>query len=502
MPDKRISELPAVTSVNGDDVSVLVRNGTDQQFNFSQLRSFIADQISTGAQITFVTDKPQDLTGKDLDVAINSTNGKLYQKRSGTWTEAYTPATSASGSEIIYGVGIPAASSGTLNASYVDTANGNFYQKGPSGWRLVFSMLNGPAGPPGPKGDPGSPGVNGRTILSGPLNPSNQSDGSNGDHYINTSTHKLFGPKTNGDWGAGVDMVPGEEVIGDLNDLPTTNKINIVAAIKELADNGIDAGDIDDTLKINTDEKLGVNLMKVTSRTDFDVLVGALVPHPTYDQPVATLTPNVTTTGEVGESRLLTITLSFNQKSAGLANAYSIRKNGTQVTNTASYNDTIKLAIASISYQGTVGYEQGPIQKNIIFLDDPVGRISAGSKDSNIISFSGTYATWYGPAASVPSTAAAPRSLSGKQLTSSGNSFVLNSGTAQTTLVIITAPNRSLASVIDLDALNAVITSEYVYQGTMSVNDADGVAVAGFKIYVKQMGVPYTANHRHQIALN
>lgn len=61
-------------------------------------------------------------------------------------------------------------------------------------------------GPPGPQGIPGVPGKDGNTVLYGPANPA-PFVGVDGDFYINTTTHFLFGPKKLGVWPAGTSMV-------------------------------------------------------------------------------------------------------------------------------------------------------------------------------------------------------------------------------------------------------------------------------------------------------
>ncbi|WLB66019.1 hypothetical protein QIH96_13005 [Bradyrhizobium japonicum] len=71
-------------------------------------------------------------------------------------------------------------------------------------------------GPPGPQGPPGAPstipgpqgpkGDPGNTVLYGPVDPVN-SDGKNGDFYINTTTHFMFGPKANNLWPAGASLI-------------------------------------------------------------------------------------------------------------------------------------------------------------------------------------------------------------------------------------------------------------------------------------------------------
>lgn len=107
----------------------------------------------------------------------------------------------------------------------------------------------------------------------------------------------------------------------------------------------------------------------------------------------------------------------------------------------------------------------------------------------------------FGPSAAVP-TAASARSLSGSAWRDGGNAFPLNTGTAEKRFYILLAPNESLVSVVDQDALNLDITSEYaLVNSNFSVNNAAGTPVAGYRLYEKAQGVPYTANHRHNITI-
>lgn len=75
----------------------------------------------------------------------------------------------------------------------------------------------GPAGPAGADGAPGAPGadgaagtdgtdgVDGKTLLNGTIDPT--TEGVDGDFYINTTSHQIFGPKASGVWPAGVNIV-------------------------------------------------------------------------------------------------------------------------------------------------------------------------------------------------------------------------------------------------------------------------------------------------------
>jgi hypothetical protein len=64
----------------------------------------------------------------------------------------------------------------------------------------------GPTGATGPTGPTGPAGTNGKTVRSGTVDPTS-ADGVDGDFYINTSTHVIFGPKAAGTWPAGTSLV-------------------------------------------------------------------------------------------------------------------------------------------------------------------------------------------------------------------------------------------------------------------------------------------------------
>ena len=207
MADKTITELPVAATIGTTDVSVLVSNNVDYQFDFALLLQFISSNISTGAAITFGTVTPQNNTGKNGDVFFKTDTPAFYQKTNGSWAQTYSPVASTTlGSTLLYGEGIPGSNIGADNDSYINTTTGIFYLRTSGTWSQVFSMATGPQGPQGTAGTNGTNGTNGNTLLSGTTDPSN-TNGNNGDYYINLSTYALFGPKTSGTWGTGVSLI-------------------------------------------------------------------------------------------------------------------------------------------------------------------------------------------------------------------------------------------------------------------------------------------------------
>jgi hypothetical protein len=206
--DKKISELPVAPSISASDISVVVDGGTDYQYTFTLLLQFLEANLSTGARISFGTTLPQNTTGNNGDVFVNTSAVSFAQKLSGIWTVVYTlPAANAADGTLLYGAGIPGPSTGKNSDSYINTLTGIFYQKTSGAWSQVFSMATGPQGPQGTAGTNGTNGANGNTILFGTTNPSNSTTGVNGNFYINTASYNLFGPKTSGVWGDGISIL-------------------------------------------------------------------------------------------------------------------------------------------------------------------------------------------------------------------------------------------------------------------------------------------------------
>lgn len=209
MSDKKISELPLIPALNGDEISLLVNGGTDYKFAFSTLLQFISSNLNIGATVSFGTIMPPNINGKNGDLFIRTDTGSFAQKIAGTWTVVYTIPSSSGAADgtILYGIGMPAVSAGNNNDTYINTGTGIFYKKAAGVWTQAFSMQTGPQGPQGIAGTNGTNGSNGFSVLSGTTAPSNVSTGVNGDFYINTSTFTIYGPKAGGVWGTGASLV-------------------------------------------------------------------------------------------------------------------------------------------------------------------------------------------------------------------------------------------------------------------------------------------------------
>jgi hypothetical protein len=221
-----------------------------------------------------------------------------------------------------------------------------------------------------------------------------------------------------------------------------------------------------------------------------------------YNYPSASLSGSPAPAAvEVGTALSIAFSIGFTQNDAGAQTSLVLNKNGSPLTATSgTYTDSITATLSPVNYQAIINYAQGHINNDSLGSPDASGRIAAGSVSSNVLSYQGFYLLWYDAVATIPAASAAVRALSNARFSNAGNSFTLNTGSTQTHFVLVLPPGKSLVSVIDQDALNLDITSQYAATG-ISVNNASGTAVSGYTLYSMSQSVPYSSNHRHNITI-
>jgi hypothetical protein len=203
---------------------------------------------------------------------------------------------------------------------------------------------------------------------------------------------------------------------------------------------------------------------------------------------------------EVGTPISIAFTISFAQNDAGNETSRSLSKNGSPLTASSGlYSDSIIAATSPTNYVATLSYAQGHINNDSLGNPDPSGQMPAGAINSNTLSYQGFYKLWYDAVSTLPATSPAVRSLTNSRFSNAGNSFTLNTGSTQQTFVLLLPPGKSLASVIDQDALNLDITAQYL-PTSITVNDAGGTAVT-YTMYTMSQSVAYSSNHRHNITI-
>lgn len=109
------------------------------------------------------------------------------------------------------------------------------------------------------------------------------------------------------------------------------------------------------------------------------------------------------------------------------------------------------------------------------------------------------YNRYFGATVSSPIDSTTVKALPSNAFqTSNSNVFSFSTGSVLTKFVVALPPSRTISNVIDLDALSADITSQYVSTGTINVLDAGGTNRL-YNIYEMNIGSPYASSHNHQI---
>lgn len=130
----------------------------------------------------------------------------------------------------------------------------------------------GPAGATGATGPQGAKGADGKTILNG-LNDPVATLGVDGDFYLNTTTSQLFGPKTAGAWGTGVDLkgpagIAGLKSLIDVQNFASSTAcpmggVTVKSGVDQNSNNVLDANEVDNSKSICFTQSSTVQLDKV-----------------------------------------------------------------------------------------------------------------------------------------------------------------------------------------------------------------------------------------------
>jgi hypothetical protein len=119
------------------------------------------------------------------------------------------------------------------------------------------------------------------------------------------------------------------------------------------------------------------------------------------------------------------------------------------------------------------------------------------STNSSTTTISFLNVIFHGPSTNPLTTSAGVRSLGSKVFTDSSNPFNLNTGSVYNNFTVAMPSALSITEVIDLDALNANITANYVLN-TFNVEDGGGT-LTSYDVYTMTNAIPYTSNHRHRV---
>lgn len=215
-------------------------------------------------------------------------------------------------------------------------------------------------------------------------------------------------------------------------------------------------------------------------------------------QPSASLTVTPGSTQEIGATVSFTLTPSFTQNDGGAINDVQFSRGVTAIHNQIGltpYTDVNQIISAgSLTYNLQVSYNDG----SVFTPPGKEGQILADTV-SVIDSVLGAYRNWFGAyGVTPPTTGSGLRTMS----YSYSNTFTLNTGTTALYHTIAIPATKTLVSVIDEDALNADITSNYVLSGTITTVPDGGGNNVSYKVYVLNVSIPYGTSHKHNITIS
>jgi len=147
------------------------------------------------------------------------------------------------------------------------------------------------------------------------------------------------------------------------------------------------------------------------------------------------------------------------------------------------HNDQAFLGAASIAYR--------------VVVTDTYQADHGTQVASSIVTVNFVNQVYYGPSSSLPTNSDSIRALANHQFVDVAGNITLNTGNADRFFTIALPTGSTVASVIDLDALNANITNNYILTNIDLIN-AGGVATQ-YNVYTMTNAIPYSDNHRHQI---
>ncbi|MET3969082.1 hypothetical protein [Bradyrhizobium sp. S3.9.1] len=174
-----------------------------------------------GNTILYAARDPVPADGNNGDSWINSTTWFFFGPK---MNHAWPAGVDMIGATILSGTADPIAGQGADGDFHINTATHMFFgPKAAGAWPAGVSMI-------GPQGPQGIQGIPGNTVLYGAANPI-AGQGVDGDFYINTTTHFLFGPKAAGAWPAGTSLVGPQGIQGPVGptgpvpEAPTDGKL-------------------------------------------------------------------------------------------------------------------------------------------------------------------------------------------------------------------------------------------------------------------------------------
>ena len=118
--------------------------------------------------------------------------------------------------------------------------------------------------------------------------------------------------------------------------------------------------------------------------------------------------------------------------------------------------------------------------------------------DSSTFTVTARYYRFYGPRSAIPTDDTTTRTLPEIDWQTGTDVFDLWTGITEKLFYVALPPGVVITSVIDITAIGADITTEYIDTGNVTIVDADGQN-ATYKLYEMSIGGAYDISHQHRI---
>lgn len=250
---------------------------------------------------------------------------------------------------------------------------------------------------------------------------------------------------------------------------------------------------------------------------------------PTYSAPsVAFTAPTSNSTLEVGTTINLTLTSKFTQNDAGAVatdghkitrkvgnGSATVVATGSAATLSFTENSTVvgdASADATVVYNSSVTYAQGPIKQDNLGEDYPTGRIEAGTKNaSSTRTVTGKRCMFFGSFApgAWDATSAKIRSMRSKLNPIAGTSigyseFPVAAGDQIFVIAIPTSYNRTIRQVLqNANGFNLNVTEKFVKQSsTVLVEGVNGYTSVEYDVYIWDPGTAFSDPDSFKIDIN
>jgi hypothetical protein len=233
-----------------------------------------------------------------------------------------------------------------------------------------------------------------------------------------------------------------------------------------------------------------------------DILIKTI--HPTYVAPTLLLNTSIAQLArESGDIISPILNIVYTQNDGGSIVTRTLKRNGSTIASTFPYTDTsVSIPDGNTDYQGIVTYGNGATKNNNLGAPDTVGKILAGSVNSQLISYLGQRKIFGGTPASTPTTSANVRALA---------NFTLNAQLG-TQLIIPVAAGASRicfaypASLPDVSSVRYVEFGEAELKSlftktTFNVEGANSYTAISYKLFTYVPIEPFGADLTYKVTI-